>query len=218
MSVPPGEAMKTMVKCGLAVVVLGTVALPGPGDAIPKAGTEPRGVPLDATLTAREATYALDLGGVKPETFRRQIAEGDSTGVYPLTPRVDLQLEIRNTSRKEIQVRFRGTRQIILLYLEGPGAVSVTYKRRTTDRTFSPGEAITIGPGKSQTLRITTLTYGVRDGQGAYWTEPGDYTLTASFRTEVAPAPPGSKDAGNGFGIVTVTSPPLPIKVTGKRR
>ena len=50
----------------------------------------------------------------------------------------------------------------------------------------------------------------------AYWTEPGEYTLGASYATALSPAPPGSKDAGQGFGRVTLTAAPVKIKVEGK--
>jgi hypothetical protein len=57
-----------------------------------------------------------------------------------------------------------------------------------------------------------------RDGTASYWLEPGDYTLIATYKTAVSPAPPGSKDGGNflgvGFGQVTVITAPVKLKVT----
>jgi hypothetical protein len=61
------------------------------------------------------------------------------------------------------------------------------------------------------------LQYGFRGvAQEAFWTEPGEYTLTASFTTALSPAPPGSKDAGKGFGTVSLNAEPIKIKVEAK--
>jgi hypothetical protein len=46
-----------------------------------------------------------------------------------------------------------------------------------------------------------------------YWTQSGEYTVFASIRAEVSPAPKGAKDAGNGFGMVTLTSNPVKLTV-----
>ena len=50
----------------------------------------------------------------------------------------------------------------------------------------------------------------------AYWTEPGEYTLTASLKSGISPAPKDSKDTRDGFGVVTFTTEPIKIKVEGK--
>jgi hypothetical protein len=50
----------------------------------------------------------------------------------------------------------------------------------------------------------------------AYWTEPGEYTLAASLKSAVSPAPPGSTRADEGFGVVTLRSPPIKLKVEAK--
>jgi hypothetical protein len=47
----------------------------------------------------------------------------------------------------------------------------------------------------------------------AYWTEPGEYTLTATWQAGVKPPPPGSTDVGDGFGLVPITSNPVTVQV-----
>ena len=62
-----------------------------------------------------------------------------------------------------------------------------------------------LAAGKSHTIPISALSYGARGmGNYAYWTEPGEYTLTATFNTALKPAPKGSKEAEGGFGEVAV--------------
>ena len=48
--------------------------------------------------------------------------------------------------------------------------------------------------------------------QTYYWTEPGEYKLSATFRTAIKPAPKGTKEE-NGFGRVELKSEPVKITV-----
>jgi hypothetical protein len=76
---------------------------------------------------------------------------------------------------------------------------------------------MTLKPGQSHSIPVAQLRYGLRGGsEYAYWTEPGDYTLTASFNTAISPAPANVKPQADGFGQVTLTSEPIKIKVEGK--
>jgi hypothetical protein len=54
-----------------------------------------------------------------------------------------------------------------------------------------------------------------REGSASYWTEPGEYKLIATYQTAVSPAPKGAKEShwDKGFGLVTVTSSTLKLKV-----
>jgi hypothetical protein len=52
----------------------------------------------------------------------------------------------------------------------------------------------------------------------SYWTEPGDYTLVATYKTAVSPVPEGAKDNGKGFGPVTIISAPVKLKVVDPRK
>ena len=70
--------------------------------------------------------------------------------------------------------------------------------------------------GKTETIPIKSLSFGARGMSQAYWTEPGTYTLGATYATAIAPPPPGTKDAGEGFGRVTLTAAPIEIKVQAK--
>jgi hypothetical protein len=177
-----------------------------------KGKTDPPGVPLAAALASKPASYTLDLGGKTADEIRKQISASD----YPAPPTVDLNLELRNTGDKDVLVRMGGTTTTIDLDLQGPAAVSVALKGRITNHLAVAPKTITLAPGRSQTIPINSLTFGFKDSHAAYWLAPGKYTLTASYKTTVSPAPAKSVTADEGFGVVTIVSAPLTITVEGK--
>src|SRR5260370_10061659 len=129
----------------------------------------------------------------------------------PAAPAVELALEVTKAGDKEVKIRIGGDGATLNLDLKGPGAVSVTPMRAFTQEYRIP-MTVTLAPGKSHTLPITGLSYGHRGvATQAYWTEPGEYTLGASYATAVSPAPPASKDPREGFGRLTLTAAPRKI-------
>jgi hypothetical protein len=206
-------------RCFVFVALLAFPALAFADEAKPKESgkTDPAGVPLELRLVAKKASYPLDLGGKTAAEFRKELDDAQKTGRYPPPPAVDLSLELRNTGTKDLMLQVQGDANVLTLQLEGPGAMSVAPRRAfTTD--FRLPKIITIAAGKSHTFpAIKSLTYGFRGvAQQSYWIKAGEYTLTASYKTAVSPAPKGAKDARNGFGHVTVTSAPVKIKVEAK--
>src|SRR5262249_22841377 len=161
--------------------------------------------------------------------FRKEV------GTKPPPAEVDLELEVRNTGDKEIRIYTVGEYELgkrqdggdyveLGFKLEGPGAVSGTLQEAYTTPA-TPGPASTaLAPGKSFRLPIKRLLYGTPGVathiyKAACWTQPGEYTLTASFKTGVSPAPEGAKDTGfaGGFGYVTLTSAPVTLQVVDKK-
>jgi hypothetical protein len=212
------NASKTLAWAGgLVLTVAAVLTLAADEPKKDEGKTDPPGVPLEAKLVARQATYTLDLGGQTPEDFRKAIQAGDDTGRYPPPPKVDLVLELRNTGDKELQVKMFGTQNAVRLDLQGTGAVSVKLKRQITPKFIIASKTITLAPGKSESVRIMSLSYGVKGSDNAYWTEAGDYTLAASYPTAVSPAPKDAKAGPDGFAPVTVTSAPIKIKVEAKK-
>ena len=206
-----------------ALVVATAIALAAQGNAPTpkkppeeKSKTEPRGVPLEARLIAKKDTYVLDLGGKTPEEFRKLLKDP-----YPPTPAVDLELEFRNSGDKDLTFLVGGTAPDVplLLKLDGPGAVNIPLQALLVGIPSTPPEKVTLPPGKTHTLPIKGLMTNRlnRDGTASYWTEPGDYTLVATYKTAVSPVPKGAKDDGNGFGPVTVISAPVKLKVVQKK-
>lgn len=177
-----------------------------------KSKTEPPGVPLQARLIAKKDTYVLDLGGKTPEEFRKLVQKS-----FPLAPPVDLELEFRNGGTKDLTFLVGGTNPDIplLLKLDGPGAVNIVVPAVHKAMVNIPPKQVTLAPGKTHTLPIKSLmtNHIGRAGTASYWTEPGDYTLTATYKTAVSPVPKGAKDNGRGFGPVAVISAPVKLNV-----
>jgi hypothetical protein len=180
-----------------------------------KGKTEPPGVPLEARLVAKKATYKLDLGGKTPEEIRQLL----KARRYVPAPEVDLVLEFHNTADKEIKFLVGGMNPDIplLLKLDGPGAVNVHLPAVSSKMKSMYPIQVSLPAGKSYALFITSLrTLNVgRDGSASYWTQPGNYKLTATYKTAVSPAPKGARESrwNKNFGMVAVTSSPLKLKV-----
>ncbi len=124
----------------------------------------------------------------------------------PLPPEVDMQLEVRNTSGREMTLLVGRGRSEVELKLDGPGAMTV--QGGLPAIVERPNE-ITLGPDKVHTIAIRRLQHGPNGGKGSYWTEPGEYTLTATFKAR-------EKTESGETSPIEVTSPPVKIKVESK--
>jgi hypothetical protein len=198
---------------GLALALLAGLGIAADEPKKDQGKTDPPGVPLEAKLVANQATYPLDLGGQTAADFRKAIEAGDDTGRYPPPPKVDLVLELRNTGEQDLQVKVGGTLNVLALDLQGPGAVSVKLKKQITPKFLIASQTVSLAPGKSASVPITRLSYGLKGSDNAYWTEAGEYTLAAGYQTAVAPAPKGARAEADGFAPVTLTSAPIKLKV-----
>lgn len=184
----------------------------------PKA--DPEGTPLELTITGKTTKYTLDTGGLSVADYKKMIEAATKPkggGRLPMTPAIDLTLEIKNTSDKPVKVWVKGDAVVLDLELKGKGAVSAApLLAFTTD--FRLPEAVEIAAGKTHTIPLKSLTSGFRGASKfAYWTEPGDYELVATLKTGVSPAPKGAKEGMDGFGVVTLTSPAFKITVEEKK-
>jgi hypothetical protein len=169
-------------------------------------------LPLQAKLVAKSSTYKL---GTDPTELKKQIEEAmKKGGRLPPPPVVDLVLEITNRTDKPVEFWQTGDPVTVSLELKGPGARSVPGQRFFT-REFRLPRPMTLAPGKTYQIPLKRLQHGFRGvGQNTYWTEPGGYTLSASFNTAIKPAPKGVKTGADGFGRVSLKSNPVTIKVT----
>lgn len=175
-------------------------------------------LPIKATLVAKTTTYKFDLGDMKAEDFKKTLKEIEKDGKSPPPPpAVEMTLELKNTSDKDVQVWTSGTPIYVDLDLTGRGAVTIK-PRLLRPAIFILPKPTTIAPGKTHSIPVTVLKSGSRgDTNWSYWTEPGEYTLTASFKTGISPAPKDAKDVGkDGFAPVTIKAEPIKIKVEGK--
>jgi hypothetical protein len=194
----------------LAVLTLGALAPLGNADETKK--TDPSKGPVEALLKANKKTYTLDLGGKSAADFRKQIESGADTGEYPEAPKVDLTLELKNTSDKEVEIKVGGTQNVIELEVKGKGAITAPLKRRITPKFLIAPRTVTLAPGKSVRVPITSLEFGFKGSHRAWWVEPGKYTLSARYKTNISPRPKDAKEDG----AVTLTSAPITLEVEGK--
>jgi hypothetical protein len=177
--------------------------------------TDPAGVLLDVRLVAKKATYTLDLGGKSGKEFRKLLDDEKNTRRFPEPPKVDLVLEFKNTGKEEIKFRIGPDGAEPMLELKGEGAATVDLGPNVSGRRSIDPKVIALAPGKTyewpiQSLKSLSFT---RPQHQSYWTEPGEYTLTADIQTQVAPVPKGAKDRGDGFGDVKITSAAATVKV-----
>jgi hypothetical protein len=180
-------------------------------------------VPLTARLVGARESYTLDLGGKTAEEFRKLLlppaaGQDPNKTIYPASPKVGLKLELTNTSKEEIKIRIAGP-NYLTLDLKGPGTAYAPFVLRQRTLLLPRPRIITLAPGKTITLAdIPTLALPRLDkGSQAYWTAPGKYTLVIDSWLGVSPAPPKSRDLGNGFGHVVVHSAPVTLKVVAPK-
>lgn len=205
-----------MLRAILTVVPV-VLLFAAPAAAADKPKSDPPGSPLELTITGK-AKYVLDLGGATADDFTKAVRAAEKAGRRPgAAPAVDLVVEIKNTSDKPVTVWISGDPVVLTLALKGKGAVNAAPNLPFTEEFRSP-RGVEIAAGKTHTIPVKALQSGYRGAaHWAYWTEAGDYELTATLATASSPAPKGAKDAPlEGFGRVTLTSAPFKLTVTAK--
>lgn len=167
---------------------------------------EPEKSALEARLIAKEDTYTLaaDQRGKKFADHLKSPTAKD----LPAPPEVDLVLELKNPTDAPISILVGSDAGALELKLEGDGAVTVDSRRAFT-REFRFGKQVEIAPGKTYEIPIKQLSFGFRNlGTYAYWTEPGEYKLSAAFRW-----PDPAAGMGPARKIYQVVSEPIEIMV-----
>lgn len=136
---------------------------------------------LSAMLVVNKDTYTLD-ASQSGKNFRDKIdALRKTPGRPPAAPTVDLVLRLTNTTDKDLTISVGGDDSRINLKLEGPGAIAINPNVPMTME-FRIGKSLAIPAGKTADIKVTSLMNGMRGmTEYNYWTEPGDYTITASL-------------------------------------
>jgi len=189
----------------------------------PKGKTDPASC-LEVRLTAKKGTYTL------PPKL------GDGVAGAPLIV-VDFLLELRNTSDKDVHILVGGSNDYDNFSLEVKGpAVKETQVPVGRAAVFFPPRALKLAPGKGFEIPIKMLNDW--NGKHFTWEKAGEYTVTASYKSALLPAPKDAKqvegefsendgpaigkpgDAApekkaklKGFGRVTAVSNPIKVKV-----
>src|SRR5262249_1804212 len=149
--------MKTCVQLAGLLMLMGL----GLGATTPKPpGSGPASAPaaLTASLIANKDSYVLDLSQ-SGKAFRDKLTElGKAHQGMPPTPAVDLTLQLKNNSDKDLKILVGGDSSIIELKLEGPGAVMVQNTVMMT-MDYKIGTPVTIGPGKTYDIKIGSLSF-----------------------------------------------------------
>jgi hypothetical protein len=159
---------------------------------------------LTAAIVVNKDSYVLN-AAQSGKAFRDQIGGANNArggGRLPAPPAVDLTFRITNTSEKPVTITIGGDESHMNLALAGQGAITVdNIVPMTMD--YRMGNPTTIAPGKTYEMKIASLSFGTRGiSKFAYWTEAGDYTITATLTY------------GLGEKQGTVTSGAAKVKVT----
>lgn len=192
--------MLTVPRIGSLAAIVVLVCVNCVVQAAPPATTRAAG--LVATLIANKDTYTLD-PAQSGQAFRDKLeaARKANRPAPGMPPKVDLTLRITNNTDAPITLRIGGDESRVVLKLEGPGAVTIPNLIAMT-MDFRMGTPVTLEPGKSHDIAITSLAFGMRGvSEYAFWTEPGDYTLAATLV------------AAEGEGQRAAASEPIKIKV-----
>ncbi|MBA4188564.1 MAG: hypothetical protein C0467_11210 [Planctomycetaceae bacterium] len=183
-----------------------------------KPKSDPPGLPLELKITGKTTKYTLDLGGLSADDFKKAVAAaGKGKGRAPAPPVVDLTIELKNTSKDTVQVWSKGDPVVLTLELKGKGAMSAMPLVPMTLE-FRLPDGVGVEAGKTLNFPLKSLAAGFRGAsQLSYWTEPGEYELVATLKTGLMPIPKGAMDNGDGYGIITLTTPPIKLTVEEKK-
>jgi hypothetical protein len=210
-----GAEMNHMLRSGVTLLAL--LGLVGWGQAgEPKDKAAGKKAPVELRLTTKASPLKVEVDAQSLENLRKALKAGEKSGSAPPAQAVEVTVELVNNSDKDVEVWVSGDPTRLDLDLKGEGAVSVVAQKFFT-RVFMLPIPKKLAAGKSYTWTLKSLQYGKRNVEKrAYFTQGGEYTLTASFTTAINPAPEGTKADKNGFGRITLTSEPIKIKVETK--
>ena len=158
-------------------------------------------ISLTATLVSNKDSYPL-VPAQSGEDFRKTLKnlEKSPKGAPPAS-KVDLTLRIDNPTDKPITISLGGDESQVTFNLTGEGAVTVDNMVAMTME-FRSGTPVTIQPGKSHEIPLTSLAGGSRGiGKMSYFTEAGDFKLSATLI------------AAMGDKQLTITSDAIAIKI-----
>jgi ribonucleotide monophosphatase NagD (HAD superfamily) len=172
-----------MIGCLAIGVFAMAVSISLPGDD-PKEPT----YPVVLKVTTKNDKYVFNGGGKTPKEYKAALEElvlKQASGERIKPPKalaVDLVLTLENTSKENVTVYVKGTANTHTFELTGgDGIVTLRNTNAMPDFIRLP-TAVTLEPGKSYEMSITTLADGRRGtSRLIFWTGPGEYMLTTQF-------------------------------------
>ena len=136
------------------------------------------------------------------EALRRDLMQAKRDGKLPLPPEVTLELALVNTGKGPVEVRLGDAAAELSLELPGEGVIRIEAPPEAKQPDFLRPQTLLLDAGKTHVIHIDRLIAGSPGKLDyIYFTEPGEYTLTARFRL-----------TADGR-IVTVTGEKVRIKV-----
>jgi hypothetical protein len=160
---------------------------------------------LEMKIIAGKTDYVLDRGGKSAADYEKAVRAVPDNPVKP--PAVDLTLRITNAGKAPATILVGGDPNVATLELKGPGTIYLAPRLATTQE-FRLPRSITLAPGKSHDIPLKHLGDGHRGlGRHIYWTEPGEYTLAASYQLS------SNEDGEKG---PLLKAEPITLKVTLK--
>ncbi|MBX9677683.1 MAG: hypothetical protein K2X38_02885 [Gemmataceae bacterium] len=148
---------------------------------------------LELKIVGVAEKYELDRGGKTKEEYEKSLQGGKRLVKAPAPPKVDLKLQIVNAGKETVTLFVGGDPNVVTLNLKGPGVVEVTPAIAMT-REFRLPKAVNIEPGKAFDIPLPKLSDGLRGvSRNVYWTEEGEYTLTASYTLGGEGGEPGGR-------------------------
>lgn len=126
---------------------------------------------------------------------------------------VDLELVLTNATRSDVRVRVAGAVPKLLLSLRGQGAVDApknnkAHKDKLRWAVLKPGQKVSVPVKKLMTYEGSwggTISH--------HWTEPGEYSLSASFYTALELDYRWGKAKQGKLTYVTLKAPAITLKV-----
>jgi hypothetical protein len=160
---------------------------------------EPIGPGLHLKLIAPKETVTWDGGGKTPKELQKMLEEIEKAAkknpfdgpMLPPAPKVDLVLRIVNGTRKPMDVWLGGDMNVVTLELKGPGVKALNFMGAFTTE-LRLARKFTLEAGKHHDIPLERLSDGLRGmARSVYWTEPGEYTLSATYQLSSGPEEKG---------------------------
>jgi len=164
----------------------------------PKEQSKKDAGPLELKIVAKKDKHVFNAGGKTPKEYRAlleqirdEIKKGKFEGKVPTPPAVDLVVQIRNTGKQDWVVFVGGDANKVTLTLKGPGVIDLNPPLAFTLEFRLPKE-VRLAPGKHFEIPLKQLSDGHRGvSRNLYWTEPGEYTLSAAYQLAMPDGEPG---------------------------
>ena len=167
----------------------GGLALLVKGDGVQNVRGGPAVGPEHALADAAAARFAKEVVLALPqadrgEEARHRLRNLQSKGELPPPPLIRLELELKNTSVRPLEVRLDGDELNLSPDVKEPEVLRLPAPRRATP--LLEPQSLRLAPGASHSLSFERLIAG-RPGhvEYVYLTEPGKYPLTIRLRVRV---------------------------------